>query len=53
MSEHADREWHFFIRDMQRFAENILAYTEGLTFEEFINSGLNYDAMRLNLEHIW
>lgn len=46
------REWHFYIDDMIRFAEKVLAYTEGLTQESFIEHGLTYDATLRNLELI-
>lgn len=48
----SEREWRFYKDDMLRFAENVLAYTEGLTQEEFIKTGLNYDATLRNLELI-
>jgi uncharacterized protein with HEPN domain len=46
----AIREWQFYIDDMIKFAENVIAYSEGFTQQEFINSGLNYDATVRNLE---
>lgn len=48
----SEREWRFYKDDMLQFAENVLAYTEGLTQEEFIKTGLNYDATLRNLELI-
>jgi uncharacterized protein with HEPN domain len=37
---------------MISFAEKVLAYTDGFTQEEFIESGLTYDATLRNLELI-
>lgn len=48
----SEREWRFYKDDMLQFTENVLAYTEGLTQEEFIKTGLNYDATLRNLELI-
>jgi uncharacterized protein with HEPN domain len=31
----SEREWRFYKDDMLRFAENVLAYTEGLTIRDF------------------
>ena len=30
------REWRFYIRDMLKFGEAVLAYTEGLNQEAFV-----------------
>lgn len=46
------REWHFYIEDMIDFAEKALAYTEGLTQEQFVADGLAYDTTLRNLELI-
>ena len=46
------REWRFYVQDMVRFCERVLAYTSGMTQAEFIASGLNYDATLRNLELI-
>ncbi|WP_290797613.1 DUF86 domain-containing protein [Halomonas sp.] len=46
------REWRFYIDDMIGFAEKVLAYTEGLTQEDFIEHDLTYDATLRNLELI-
>lgn len=48
----SEREWRFYISDMLNFSYNVLAYTEGFTQQEFINTGLNYDATIRNLELI-
>lgn len=52
MSKGADREWRFYLDDMISFAEKVIAYTDGLDQESFVNSGLNYDATIRNLELI-
>lgn len=53
MSErHPPREWQFYVQDMLDFAEKALAYTEGLTQDQFITDGLTYDATLRNLELI-
>jgi len=46
------REWRFYLKDMIGFAQNVQAYTEGMTQTEFTASGLNYDATLRNLELI-
>lgn len=46
------REWRFYIKDMIRFAERVLAYTSGMTQAQFVESGLTYDASLRNLELI-
>lgn len=46
------REWRFYIDDMIGFAENILAYTEGMDQQTFTGSGMTYDAVLRNLELI-
>ena len=48
----SEREWYFYIEDMLRFAENVLAYTDGLDQDKFITTPLNYDATLRNLELI-
>ncbi len=48
----SEREWRFYISDMLGFSENVLVYSDGFTQEEFINTGLNYDATIRNLELI-
>ena len=40
----SEREWRFYLDDMIRFAENVLAYCEGLDQATFETSALNYDA---------
>ena len=52
MSETAKREWRFYLDDMIGFAEKVVAYANGLDQENFIASGLNYDATLRNLELI-
>jgi uncharacterized protein with HEPN domain len=46
----SDREWRFYLDDMLRFAENVLAYFEGLDQAAFEITGLNYDATVRNPE---
>lgn len=38
------REWRFFLTDMIDFCDQIDSYVEGLDYNAFIESGLNYDA---------
>lgn len=52
MSEHAVREWRFYLDDMIGFAEKVIAYTDGLDQPGFVASGLAYDASVRNLELI-
>ena len=52
MSELVAREWRFYLDDMVGFAEKVIAYTDGFEQEDFISSGLNYDATIRNLELI-
>ena len=47
-----ERGWSFYIDDMIAFAEKVIAYTAGLNQEQFIASGLTYDATLRNLELI-
>ncbi len=42
----------FYIDDMLCFSENVMVYCEELSFEDFINTGLNDDATVRNLELI-
>jgi uncharacterized protein with HEPN domain len=52
MSDPATREWRFCIDDMIAFAEKVVVDTAGLDQEQFVASGLNYDATLRNLELI-
>lgn len=52
MSEIVDREWRFYLTDMVSFTEKVMLYTQGLNQQEFVDSGLNYDATLRNLELI-
>ena len=52
MSDHHNRVWFFYVNDMIGFTEKVLTYTHGYTQEEFIESGLTYDATLRNLELI-
>ena len=47
-----EREWRFYLTDMISFAEKVQLYTHELNQENFIASGLNYDATVRNLELI-
>lgn len=46
----SEREWHFYLEDMIRFAENVMDYTSGMDQAMFVSSSLNYDATLRNLE---
>jgi uncharacterized protein with HEPN domain len=48
----SERTWHFYLEDMIRFSENVIAYTEGLDQDSFVTTRLNYDATLRNLELI-
>lgn len=52
MSDDASRAWQFYIDDMIGFADKVIAYTNGLDQDRFIQNGLNYDATLRNLELI-
>lgn len=47
-----DREWRLFIGDMVGFCENVVAYTENLDNDTFIENQLAYDATMWNLRLI-
>ena len=51
MSE-SPREWQFYVNDMLRFCEAVLAYTTGMDEQAFIQNRLVYDATLRNLELI-
>ena len=48
----APRAWTFYLDDMIRFAEKVLAYTDGLDQDDFTRDDLIYDATLRNLELI-
>ncbi len=50
MSE--ERQWYFYLEDMLSFVEKALSYTDGYSQDQFISSGLTYDATVRNLELI-
>ncbi len=52
MSDKGQREWRFYIGDMERFARNVLDYTEGLDQAAFVTDRRTYDATLRNLELI-
>ncbi len=51
-SEHGERHWYFFVRDMLEFCEKVLDYTAGLDQESFVASPLVYDATLRNIQLI-
>ncbi len=52
MSDKGQREWRFYIGDMERFARNALDYTKGLDQAAFVTDRRTYDATLCNLELI-
>jgi len=52
MSDKGQREWRFYIGDMERFAHNVLDYTDGLDQAAFVADRRTYDATLRNLELI-
>ena len=52
MSDALVREWRFYIADMIGFCEKVLTYTDSMSQQDFVNSGLTYDAVLRNLELI-
>ncbi len=48
----SEREWHFYLEDMIRFARNVMNYTSEMDQAMFVSSSLNYDATLRNLELI-
>lgn len=48
----SQREWRFYILDMIGFADKCLTYTEGMDQQQFVASGMTYDATLRNLELI-
>jgi uncharacterized protein with HEPN domain len=48
----SEREWRFYLDDMRRFAEKVLAYSEGMNQARFTTDELKYDAILRNLELI-
>ena len=48
----SEREWRFYVDDMVSFVEKVIAYTDGMGQNEFVENGLNYDATVRNLELI-
>lgn len=52
MSDSSARAWRFYLDDMLRFSERVLAYTEGMDQANFVADGLVYDATLRNLELI-
>ena len=52
MSELAGRDWSFYVKDMIKFSEKVMSYTEGFEQAQFVESGITYDATLRNLELI-
>lgn len=52
MSDAARRIWQFYLDDMIRFSEKVIAYTDGFDQEKFIADELHYDATVRKLELI-
>ena len=48
----SEREWRFYVDDMIGFVEKVIAYTDGLDQNDFMESRLNYDATLRNIELI-
>ena len=46
------RDWRMYIRDMIKFGERIVSYTEGLDRDAFIVDKRTYDATLRNIELI-
>lgn len=46
------REWRLYIKDMIRFGEKVLSYTEGLDEKTLFSDDVRYDAVLRNLELI-
>lgn len=44
------REWKLFYQDLVDSCEKIVSYTTDMSFEQFISSGLNYDATVWNVQ---
>ncbi len=51
-TEHGERPWQLYIRDMYEFSEKVLTYTKGLNQDEFVAESLIYDATLRNIELI-
>lgn len=51
-SRGSQREWRFYLLDMIGFAEKCLSYTDGMDQQQFVDSGITYDATLRNLELI-
>ena len=51
-SRDSQREWRFYLQDMIGFAEKWLSYTDGMDQQQFVDSGITYDATLRNLELI-
>ena len=47
-TEHGERPWQLYIRDMYEFSKKVLTYTKGLNQDEFVAESLIYDATLRN-----
>jgi uncharacterized protein with HEPN domain len=52
MSDDDRREWRFYVEDMTRFAEKVVAFSATLGRESFTRDTVHYDAILRNLELI-
>jgi len=52
VSEEGGRAWRFYLDDMIKFAEKVVAYASGFDRVGLVGSGANYDAALRNLELI-
>ena len=52
VSENDAREWRFYLDDMIGFAEKVRNFAKGFNQQDFVASGLHYDAALRNLELI-
>lgn len=48
----SEREWRFYLDDMINFAQNVLTYSSDLDQQQFVSTGINFDATLRNLELI-
>ena len=46
------REWRFYLDDMTQFAERVIAYSEGMSRQDFESNNLTFDAIARNIELI-
>ena len=46
------RDSQLYLEDIRESCQRILRYTEGVTFDKFVSSGMAYDAVLRNIEII-